>query len=127
MHSPKVRLLLVIIYNTVYWIFLVPSAAPESLERWNISSTSLQVRWNPIPVGKRNGEIQGYQMDARLEQQRVKWNSTVNYTTMRSVELSGLKKYSMYVVSVYGVTRRGRGPPGVLTVRTDEDGKITRK
>ena len=66
-------------------------------------------------------------MDARLEQQRVKWNSTVNYTTMRSVELSGLKKYSMYVVSVYGVTRRGRGPPGVLTVRTDEDGKITRK
>ena len=127
MHSPKVRLLLVIIYNTVYWIFLVPSAAPESLEGWNISYTSLQVRWNPIPVGKRNGEILGYQMDARLEQQRVKWNSTVNYTTMRSVELSGLKKYSMYVVSVYGVTRRGRGPPGVLTVRTDEDGKITRK
>ena len=107
-----------------YWITLVPSAAPESLEGWNISSTSLLVQWNPIPVGKRNGEILRYQVEARLEQQRMEWSSTVNYTTMRSVELGGLKKYSLYVVSVYGVTRQGRGPPGVLTVRTDEDGKI---
>ena len=82
------------------------------------------MQWNPIPVGKRNGEILGYQVEARLEQQRMEWNSTVNYTTIRSIELGGLKKYSVYVVSVYGVTRRGRGPPGVLTVRTDEDGKI---
>ena len=36
---------------------------------------------------------------------------------------SGLKKYSKYLIRVYGLTRRGKGPARALTVQTDEDGK----
>ena len=106
-------------------IFLVPSAAPVSLKGWNISSTGLQLQWSPIPVEKHNGKLLGYQVVVTSKQQKMEWNLTVNYTTKTSLKLNGLKKYSVYVVSVYGVTRRGRGPAGVITVRTDEDGKIT--
>ena len=98
--------------------------APVSLKGWNISSTGLQLQWSPIPVEKHNGKLLGYQVAVRSEQQKTEWNLTVNSTTKSSLELNGLKKYSVYEVSVYGVTRRGRGPPGVLSVRTDEDGKI---
>ena len=105
-------------------ILLVPSAAPVSLKGWNISSTGLQLQWSPIPVEKHNGKLLGYQVVVKSEQQKTEWNLTLNSTTKTSLKLNGLKKYSMYEVSVYGVTRLGRGPPGVLTVRTDEDGKI---
>ena len=105
---------------------IVPSAPPESLEAWNLSSTSVQVQWGPIPTRKRHGKLLGYKVVMRpKEEKQGGKNPIVNYTTSRSITFSGIKKYSKYVVSVYGLTRRGKGPDRVLTVQTDEDGKTT--
>ena len=47
----------------------------------------------------------------------------INFTTSLSLTFNTLKKYCKYEVSVYGLTRRGKGPARVLTVQTAEDGK----
>jgi len=100
----------------------VPSAPPESPRAWNLSSTSLHVRWGPIPLKERHGKILGYQVEKIPEQQKHgRRKPTVNYTASRSLTFSGLKKFSKYVISVCAVTRRGKGPSRSLTAQTDED------
>ena len=41
----------------------------------------------------------------------------------RQVNLTGLKEYVEYTISVFASTVKGIGPPSVLVVRTDEDSK----
>ena len=107
-------------------LFLVPSAPPESLRAWNLSSTSLHVQWGPIPVRERHGKILGYEVEIRPDQEKQSKRKTpANHTTSRSLTFRGLKKYSKYVISVYATTRRGQGPNLRLIAQTDEDGKNT--
>ena len=106
------------------FLFLVPSAPPESPRAWNLSSTSLHVRWGPIPLKQRHGKILGYQVEKIPKQQKHgRRKPTVNYTASRSLTFSGLKKFSKYVISVCALTRRGKGPSRSLIAQTDEDGK----
>ena len=102
----------------------MPNAPPKSLEAWNVSSTSIHVQWGPIPERERHGKILEYKVEVLPEKQKQgRRKPTTNYTTLRSLTFSGLKKYSKYVISVCALTRRGKGPAGVITVQTDEDGK----
>lgn len=108
---------------------IAPSASPASFKAWNLSSTSLHVQWDPVVVGKRNRKILGYNVEIKLEQenkqQQGRRKPKTNFTPLRFLTLSDLKKYSKYVISVCALTRRGKGPSRTLTVQTDEDGKKT--
>ena len=105
---------------------IVPSAPPESLKAWNLSSTSVQVQWGSIPFGERHGKILGYNVKITSQQQKHgRRTSKYNYTTSRSLKISGLRKYCNYTITVCALTRRGKGPSRVVIVQTDEDGKNT--
>lgn len=102
---------------------LVPDAPPESLNAWNLSSTSLHIQWNPIPFGHRNGKILRHKLDIKAEEQTRERHKATVYTESTSLTLEGLQKYSKYKISVSGITKRGNGPARSKVVQTDEDGK----
>ena len=103
---------------------VAPSAPPKNFKAWNLSSTSLHVQWDPIPIGERNGNVLGYSVQIKLDQQKDEGGKAIStFTASRNLTLSGLKKYSKYVIGVCGLTQRGKGPSRALTVQTDEDGK----
>lgn len=105
----------------------VPDAPPESLKAWNLSSTSLYVQWDPIPLEYRNGKILRYKLEMIAEEQSRKRHKVKKYTQGTSLTLWGLQKYSKYEVTVSGITRRGQGPTQSTVVQTDEDGKTRHK
>ena len=83
------------------------------------------MQWDPIPTKQRNGEVLGYNVEIKPDDQMQggKTIEAMNFTTSLSLTFNTLKKYCKYEVSVYGLTRRGKGPARVLTVQTAEDGK----
>ena len=101
----------------------VPDAPPESLKAWNLSSTSLHVKWDPIPFEYRNGKILRYKVTTKAGELSRKGHKATKYTEATSLTFRGLHKYSKYLVTVSGITRRGEGPARSKVVQTDEDGK----
>lgn len=99
----------------------VPSAAPRMITVYNTSSTSVSVQWRPIPENFTNGVLLGYQVDCfLLGSPRAEQTLT---TSNDSVEFQGLKKFTRYLVTVAGYTRKGLGVSDTVPCRTDEDGK----
>lgn len=47
--------------NNFCWL-TVPSLAPEDLRCAALTSTSLQVSWQPPPINHQNGLLQGYKV-----------------------------------------------------------------
>ena len=70
----------------------------------------------------RNGIITGYiityQSETENNNGRVEAGPNV-----RQVNLTGLKEFVKYTISVFASTVKGIGPPFVLDVRTDQDSK----
>ena len=70
----------------------------------------------------RNGIITGYiimyQSETENNNGRVEAGPNV-----RQVNLTGLKEFVKYTISVFASTVKGIGPPSVLDVRTDQDSK----
>lgn len=80
----------------------------------SVSSTSIEVSWEEIPTAERNGNITHYEIHYSvgdvdsLEQQQIVIVATdgpVLYTS-----LQGLEEYTLYNISVRGVTIVGSGP-----------------
>lgn len=54
-----------ILYYTIYTIshaLAAPSVAPQNIQVNTVSSTQLEVQWEPPPVETQNGIIQGYKV-----------------------------------------------------------------
>ncbi|KAK2556836.1 Cell adhesion molecule Dscam2, partial [Acropora cervicornis] len=100
----------------------VPSAPPQSLKAWNLSSTSLSIQWTPIPFGERNGRFLGYIVELKPAEGREGERVMKSFTIHTNTTVTGLKKYFKYKVEVRGLTQRGEGPIKAVTVQTDEDG-----
>ncbi|XP_044175659.1 uncharacterized protein LOC114960826 isoform X2 [Acropora millepora] len=98
-----------------------PSAPPQSLKAWNLTSTSLRIQWSPIPIGERNGRFLGYIVEIKPAEGREGEKLMKNLTTYTNITFRGLKKYFKYKVEVRGLTQRGQGPIKAVTVQTDED------
>ena len=111
-----------LIRNNMPYFFSVPSAPPQSLKAWNLSSTSLSIQWTPIPFGERNGRFLGYIVEIKPAEGREGEKLMKNLTTYTNITFRGLKKYFKYKVEVRGLTQRGQGPIKAVTVQTDEDG-----
>ena len=88
----------------------------------NTSSTSISVSWEAVQAELQNGIITGY---------------TITYQSLtendngfvpagpndRQANLTGLKEFVDYNISVVAFTVKGGGPPNFNVVRTDQDSK----
>ena len=103
-------------------MFSVPSKPPQTVSGQNTSSTSLNISWNPVPVGFVHGILLGYRVMYKISSRKD--NYFVNTTTLKqTIELEKLKKFTKYNIIVLAYTRIGNGQTSpVLTVSTDEDG-----
>ena len=70
----------------------------------------------------RNGIITGYTIT--YQSQTENDNGIVHADPNdRQANLTGLKEFVNYTISVFASTVKGIGPPSVLVVRTDQDSK----
>ena len=70
----------------------------------------------------RNGIITGYTIT--YQSQTENDNGIVEAgPNDRQADLTGLKEFVNYTISVFASTVKGIGPPSVLVVRTDQDSK----
>ncbi|XP_036263560.1 protein sidekick-2 isoform X2 [Pipistrellus kuhlii] len=90
----------------------VPSSGPANVSALTTTSSSMLVRWSPVPEAERNGLVLGYKVLYREKdsdpQPRV-W--LVEGNASLSVQLAGLGKYVLYEVQVLAFTRVGDGRP----------------
>ena len=100
-----------------------PGAAPQSVRGQNSSSTSILVMWDEVPADKRNGVITGYTITYHSQTENDSGNVQVN-ASLRQTELTNLKKYVNYNITVSASTEKGIGPTSdPIVVRTDQDSK----
>lgn len=108
------------IYNHVVCT-LVPVVPPPSVVWYNLSSTSLNTTWEPVPAHLCNGIVVGYNVFfwKHSEPQNVS-----NVTVSEEVALlEDLEKWTIYCGQVEAFTKIGVGPRSqVECIRTFEDG-----
>ena len=90
----------------------------------NTSSTSIFVSWDPVPAEHQNGIITGYTIVYHSKTENHNGDEPAG-PSERNKELTGLKEYVSYDITVTASTVKGSGPPNspVLVVRTDQDSK----
>ena len=88
----------------------------------NTSSTIISVSWKPIQSELQNGVITGYNITYQSLTEND--NGFVEAgPNDRRANLTGLKEFVKYNISVVAFTVKGNGPSSVIIVRTDEDSK----
>ena len=91
---------------------------------YNTSSTSILVSWDEVPADQQNGIITGYTIT--YQSLTEKHNGEVSAgPNDRQKNITGLREYVDYNITVFASTVKGDGPPSspVLVVRTDQDSK----
>ena len=104
--------------------FLAPSAAPESVSAYNLSSTSIVVTWSRVPDDLLNGILQSYRVMLREASQSSRPKTIMVANASLSVIISSLKKFTVYSVWVAAVTVVSGPNSAAVIVSTDEDGKL---
>ena len=88
----------------------------------NTSSTIISVSWEAIQSELQNGVITGYNITYQSLTEND--NGFVEAgPNDRRANLTGLKEFVKYNISVVAFTVKGNGPSSVIIVRTDEDSK----
>ena len=100
-----------------------PDGAPQNVRGHNTSSTSISVWWEEVQTDLQNGIITGYNIKY--------WSQTENDNGVvlagpndRQANLTALKEFVEYNLSVIAFTAKGDGPPSVIVVRTDQESKL---
>ena len=88
----------------------------------NSSSTSISVSWEDVQADLRNGIITGYNITYQSQTENDNGFVTAGPND-RQANLTGLKEFVKYNISVVAFTVKGDGPPSVTVVRTDQDSK----
>ena len=97
-----------------------PDGAPQNVTGQKTSSTSILVTWEEVQAELRNGIIAGYTLKYRSLTEND--NGIVKAgPNGRQANLTGLKEFVEYNISVVAFTVQGDGPPSVIVVRTDQD------
>ena len=99
-----------------------PDGAPQNVTGENTSSTSILVTWEEVQAELRNGIITGYNItyQSLTENDNGIVKSGPND---RQANLTGLKEFVEYNISMVAFSVKGDGPPSVIVVRTDQDSK----
>ena len=88
----------------------------------NTSSTSISVSWEEVQAELRNGIITGYNITYQSLTEND--NGVVEVgPNDRQADLTGLKEFVEYNISVIAFTVKGGGPSNFTVVRTDQDSK----
>jgi len=109
----------------LFWTFLSePDGAPQNVIGQNSSSTSILVTWDEVPADKQNGIITGYTITYQSQTENDNESVLVGANNRRK-NLTGLKEYVNYNITVFASTVKGNGPANdpVIVVRTDQDSK----
>lgn len=97
----------------------VPVMPPLNITATNTSSTTILLKWNPIPLNYSNGPILEYRITFTNQDL---WQRIVDGDKL-SAFVTGLKKYTTYYFRMGGINRRGVGLDSMpITATTDEDG-----
>ena len=90
----------------------------------NTSSMNISVSWGEVPTADRNGVITSYTVSYQSQTESDTGNKTVLAPT-QVLELTGLKEFVKYNITVLATTAKGDGPAsGVIVVSTDQDSKL---
>ena len=99
-----------------------PGGAPQNVTGENTSSTSILVTWEEVQAELRNGIITGYNITYQSLTEND--NGIVEAgPNDRQANLTGLKEFVEYNISVVAFSDKGDGPPSVIVVGTDQDSK----
>ena len=100
----------------------------ETVQSWNLSSTSVAVSWKDINETRLRGPISEYNIQIHVELPGINWKNEKNQpiSQNKSIIFEGLYKYTKHRVRVAGVTKDGqKGPYSQdVFVSTGEDGKF---
>ena len=100
-------------------------AAPESVTGQNSSSTSILVTWDEVPADQQNGIITGYTITYTSQTENDNGSVQVN-GSVRQTELTYLKEYVNYHITVFASSVKGDGPASdPIVVRTDQASKLS--
>ncbi|XP_048579836.1 uncharacterized protein LOC116619170 isoform X2 [Nematostella vectensis] len=101
-----------------------PAIAPANISAVNLSSTSISVSWSALPGKSIPGVLRGYRLVYSpvpvFGQASLSGHTDVGPDSTHAI-LTGLKKYTEYVMDVLGFTSIGEGPSARVTARTSQD------
>ncbi len=97
-----------------YLLFLVPSASPQNVNAFNLSSMDVMVTWEEVPEIDQNGIIIQYEVlleyiNGLGEMSNFSNLSLLNPTQL-SLDVTGIEGNILYNVSVRAFTSVGPGP-----------------
>ena len=80
--------------------------------------------WDEVPADQQNGIITGYTITYQSQTENDNGNVSAGPDD-RQKELTYLKEFVSYNITVFASTAKGDGPPSdpVIVVRTDQDSK----
>ena len=101
-----------------------PNGTPQNVRGQSSSSASILVKWDEVQADKQNGIITGYTITYQSQTEND-YGSVQAGPSDRQKELSNLKEYVNYNITVFASTVKGDGPASdrVIVVRTDQDSK----
>ena len=80
--------------------------------------------WTEVPAHQQNGVITGCTITYKSQTENDNGNVAVN-GSVRQIELTSLKEYVNYNITVFASTVKGDGPASdTIVVRTDQDSKF---
>ena len=89
----------------------------------NSSSTSILVTWDEVPADQQNGIITGYTITYYSQTENDNGTFQVN-GSVHQTELTNLKEFVNYNITVFSSTAKGDGPASnPIVARTDQDSK----
>lgn len=100
----------------------VPSAPPQKLTaRSLVTTNSIPVTWQPIPIEHTNGFIIGYTFSywlisigrEKIDKPMVHVRRLTGQTL--SLELNNLEMFAKYGIEIFGFTKKGNGPAAFTT------------
>ena len=100
-----------------------PDGAPRNVKGQNTSSTSISVSWDLVQAELQNGIITGYNITYQSQTENDNGFVKAGPKDLQA-NLTGLKEFVKYNISVVAFTVKGDGPPSFIVVRTDEDRKL---
>ena len=107
--------------------FVGPKYAPSNVKAFNTSSTSIRLKWTPIPPANVGGIIRGY----KIFWEEVNYLGTVilqnetrlDNSSYKFLDFTGLTKFQEYRFSILAFTKFDGVISPVVSTMSDEDSK----
>ena len=102
----------------------MPCAPPSDIRTVNISSSILQVEWLSLSFACARGILKGYAVFYKEQRNTSQTYQRITVVpTYTELNITKLRKFTLYNISIAGYTRRGLGPLSIpIVVSTAEDG-----